>query len=315
MDQLVLRNLPTWHVAQHVKSRLQKYPRCASPDRTTTKHAHRLNPHNHTRHVSSYEAGASTAPLITSMSISRRKSGVIAKGGGGGPPGSMRPPPAPFSLRAPAQPPQSQAPSPSIAVIVQNYSKAGSGGTGGLPNRDAFQQLLAEILGPEDGGHEEDITTNYKVLQVVTSAGLTILLAQDEDPFANTQEVLQQASNSLLVIRLTIQRTPGVLFCPPPQGENNQPDQLFLYLWLFPRLFPLLGQHKARPLVAELLETLEVILFAVGSMSQHWKHLRTVVGYFRGCLNCNTFFPVCASFLVPRVPCFCFFCCFMENVR
>jgi len=233
----------------------------------------------------------------------------------------MRPPPAPFPVQTSTQQQQQQqaAPSSSLAAIVQNYSKAGSGGTGGLPTRDAFQQLLAEILGPEDGdgngngngngvgaggiggSHEEDVATNYKVLQVVTSAGLSVLFAHDggddddDDPFADMRGPLLQASNSLLVIRLTIQRTPAVLFCPSPPSlplapaENSQPDQLFLYLWLFPRLFPLLGHKKARPIAKDLLETLEAIFLAVGSMSQHWKHLRTVAGYFRGCLNCKLF--------------------------
>ncbi|KAF8246273.1 hypothetical protein K440DRAFT_655242 [Wilcoxina mikolae CBS 423.85] len=212
---------------------------------------------------------------------SRRKTGSFQKG-------SMRPPPAPNASRTNTQQPRSQpsqpAPPSSIAAIVQNYSKAGEG-PAGLPNKDAFQQLLAEILGPEDSGSfDEDISTNYKVLQVVTSAGLSILF--QDDPFAQIDDQLQQASNSLLVIKLTIQRTPAVLFCPPP-AENSQPDQLFLYLWLFPRLFPLLGHSKARNLAVELLETIEAMFFAVANLPQYWKHLKTMAGYCRSCLNCE----------------------------
>lgn len=213
---------------------------------------------------------------------SRRKTGSFPKG-------SMRPPPAPNASRSNTQQPRSQPsqpapPSSSIAAIVQNYSKAGEG-PAGLPNKDAFQQLLAEILGPEDSGSfDEDISTNYKVLQVVTSAGLSILF--QDDPFAQIDDQLQQASNSLLVIKLTVQRTPAVLFCPPP-AENSQPDQLFLYLWLFPRLFPLLGHSKARGLAMELLETIEAMFFAVANLPQYWKHLKTMAGYCRSCLNCE----------------------------
>ena len=168
---------------------------------------------------------------------------------------------------------------------MHNYSKTGGEGTAGLPNKDAFQQLLAEILGPEDSGSfDEDISTNYKVIQVVTSAGLSVLF--QDDPFARIGEQLQLASNSLTVIKITIQRSPAVLFCPPP-AENSQPDQLFLYLWLFPRLLPLLGHPKARSLVADLLDTIEAIFFAVASSPHYWKHLKTMAAYCRSCLNCK----------------------------
>jgi serine/threonine-protein kinase ATR len=219
---------------------------------------------------------------MSSAMPSRQKTGSFSKG-------TMRPPPAPNAPRSftqqRSQYPQSQAiPPSSIATIVQNYSKAGEG-QAGLPNKDAFQQLLAEILGPEEsGGFDEDISTNYKVIQVVTSAGLSTLF--QDDPFANTEDQMLQASNSLLVIKLMIQRTPAVLFCPPP-AENSQADHLLLYLWLMPRLFPLVGHPKAQALVVEFLETIEAMFFAVSNLQQYWLHLNIMVAYCRACSNCK----------------------------
>jgi serine/threonine-protein kinase ATR len=206
----------------------------------------------------------------------------------------MRPPPAPNASRpytqqrsyhplSQQQPPSSS----SIAAIVQNYSKAGDSASG-IPGKDAFQQLLDEIISAEErdsNGYEEDITTNYKVLQVVTTAGLSVLL--EDDPFAQTEDLQQQASNCLLVIKLTIQRDPQVLFCKPP-AENSQPEQPFLYLWLFPRLIPLLGHVKARPLTGEFLDTIEAMFWAVSSRPENWKHLKTMTGFCRSCLNCES---------------------------
>jgi serine/threonine-protein kinase ATR len=215
----------------------------------------------------------------------RRKTGTFPKG-------SMRPPPAPSRLftqqrsHNPHTQPSQQEPPSSIAVIVQNYSKAGD--RAGLPGKDAFQQLLDEIISAEErdsSSYGEDIATNYKVLQVVTAAGLSVLL--EDDPFAQTEDLLQQASNCLLVIKLTIQRDPQVLFCAPP-AETSQPEQLFLYLWLFPRLLPLLGHPKTRVLAGELLDTIEAMFWAVSSRPEHWKHLKTMAGFCRSCLNCET---------------------------
>ncbi|KAF8469032.1 hypothetical protein BDZ91DRAFT_776018 [Kalaharituber pfeilii] len=179
-----------------------------------------------------------------------------------------------------------EVPPSSLAAIVQNLSKAN--GTPQLTGRDDFQQLLAELLGPSesDGGDgmtlEEDVVMNYRLIQIVTSAGITVLL--QDDPFAVQEDLLLQASNSLLVIRKAIRRGPQVLFCPPPlNNELNESDQTILFLWLLPRLFPLLGHPNAEKLLNNLLETIECVFVAATKIPEAWKYLKELISYCRSC--------------------------------
>lgn len=193
----------------------------------------------------------------------------------------MVPPPLPEAHEA--------MPSSSIAAIVQNLSKAN--GTPQLTGRDDFQQLLAELLGPNDidGGDamalEEDVGMNYRLIQIMTSAGVTVLL--QDDPFAVQEELVLQAINSLLVIRKSIQRNPQVLFCPPPiLNDAKDTDQTILFLWLLPRLLPLLGQPRVEKLLICLLETIECIFLAATQVPESWKYMNDLICYCRSCFTC-----------------------------
>lgn len=205
--------------------------------------------------------------------------------------GSMPPPPPPL-LQLPATQHVDYLPPPSsVAVIVQNL-KTGNG-SARLVDRDIFQQLLAEVLGPDGGdptdtaGFEDNMSVNYKVVEVVMDAGLSILL--QEDPFASAEGLLLQAGNSLLVVRLTIQRSPQVLFCQPPVESGAEANRPVLFLWLLPRLFPLLGHRATKTLVGDLLETIEALFVAAARIPEAWKYLKTVMGYCRSCVNCKPF--------------------------
>ncbi|KAH0602256.1 uncharacterized protein H6S33_009866 [Morchella sextelata] len=197
--------------------------------------------------------------------------------------GSMPPPPLQFSgSQYGDQPPPS-----SVAVIVQNLSKNGSGSSR-MVDRDTFQQLLAEVMGtdgdPSDASLEDNVRINYKVVEVVMEAGISVLL--NGDPFASTSDLLLQATNSLLVVRLTIQRSPQVLFCQPSVEHAAEPNRPILFLWLLPRLFPLLGHKVAENIKLELIQTIEAILIAAAKESEAWKYLTTVMGYCRSCVTC-----------------------------
>lgn len=183
-------------------------------------------------------------------------------------------------------------PPSSVAVIVQNLRSVD--GSARLVGRDIFQQLLAEVLGhnggdPTDAAELEDsVGVNYKVVEVVMDAGLSILL--QEDPFASTDELLLQAGNSLLVVRLTIQRSPQVLFCSPPVESGAEANRPVLFLWLLPRLLPLLGHKATETLVQDLIETIEALFVAAARIPEAWRYLKTVMGYCQSCVNCTLFF-------------------------
>ena len=187
--------------------------------------------------------------------------------------------------------PHETIPPSSIAVIVQNFSKANGTPQLTAADRDDFQQLLAELLGPNDvdGGDamvlEEDIAMNYRLIQIVTSAGVTVLL--QDDPFAMQEDLISQALNSLLVIRKSIRRNPQVLFCPPPiSNDLKESDQSKLFLWLLPRLLPLLGHMNAERLLVSLIETIKCIFVSATQIPEAWRYTKDLISYCRSCFTC-----------------------------
>ncbi|CUS11697.1 unnamed protein product [Tuber aestivum] len=185
--------------------------------------------------------------------------------------GAMAPPPVPIAdYIAAAGGSQQPLPPSSIAVIFQNLPRTGNGS----PGPDFLQQLFAEVISHEvtdptgSSSLEDTLLVNYKVITAVVDAGVSVLLR--EDPFAPTQNLTEQASNSLLVLRLTIKETPLVLFRPPPDSTTES-EQPLLYLWLLSKLLPLLGHRPAEPLVQELLETIYAIFYAAASLPREWK--------------------------------------------
>lgn len=192
-------------------------------------------------------------------------------------------------MAAPPPPePYEAIPSSSIAVIVQNFSKANGTPQLTAAGRDDFQQLLAELLGPNDadgGVLEEDVAMNYRLIQIVTSAGVTVLL--QDDPFATQEDLVSQALNSLLVIRKSIRRNPQVLFCPPPIINGlKESDQSMLFLWLLPRLLPLLGRANAEGLLISLVETIKCIFISATQIPEAWRYTKDLISYCRSCFTC-----------------------------
>ena len=102
-------------------------------------------------------------------------------------------------------------------------------------NKALFGKLLQEYLRDpiiEDSNTE----TNAQLIQVVAEAGLDILLS--DDPFA-PDNLLEQAKDSLLVIKLTIARKPEVLLYGG-QSEDERPP---LMLWLLAKILRLMGRR------------------------------------------------------------------------
>jgi serine/threonine-protein kinase ATR len=125
-------------------------------------------------------------------------------------------------------------------------------------NKALFGKLLQEYL-KDPVLEEANVETNAQLIGVVAEAGLDVLLK--DDPFA-PDTLLQQANDSLLVIQLTIKRTPDVLlFCSSNDsaGEAKPP----LILWLLPKILSLLGRshmdHIQESLCRFLTETIGVV--------------------------------------------------------
>jgi serine/threonine-protein kinase ATR len=182
------------------------------------------------------------------------------------------------------EPPQSTI----AAQIVQNLST--KNGDPQPADRGSFQQLLVEILGAggdqttESRVFEKDLDVNYRLVSVVTKAGLDVLLSQD--PFITPENLLAQASNSISVIHLTIQNIPQILFFSPALGtEGSDVSQPPLFVLLLPKILSLVGHPTANALQDSLKDLLSLLFEATARSSGVWRRSHELLEYFRACIN------------------------------
>jgi serine/threonine-protein kinase ATR len=191
------------------------------------------------------------------------------------------------NLRKSDEPP----PSTRAAQIVKNLTT-----TSGEPqqrDRESFQQLLAEILGNGDGTDVEigindtDIDGNYKLVDVVTRVGLDVLLR--DDPFSEMDPLIHQATNSIAVIKLTIQKTPQILFYSSNAipNDNGRPRHSLIW-WLLPKLMALMGLSKAADLQKQLVDLFHFVLHSAQGRSEMWRGRLEVYEYLKACIECRS---------------------------
>ncbi|KAI9721086.1 MAG: hypothetical protein M1812_002567 [Candelaria pacifica] len=153
-----------------------------------------------------------------------------------------------------------------------------------------FEQLLSTIVGNDgmsatsDGVIETDLNDNYKLINVVTRAGLEVMLRND--PFAEKRHLLPQAMNSILVIQLTIQRTPAVLFFKPHNVTDSSGKlQVPLFIWLLPKLLALLIVRDADDLQQKLMKLMSTILTVTTRSPSGWQNCEKLLLYCRTFIN------------------------------
>jgi serine/threonine-protein kinase ATR len=133
-------------------------------------------------------------------------------------------------------------------------------------NKALFGKLLQEYL-KDPVVEEANIETNAQLIGVVAEAGIDVLLK--EDPFA-PDTLLQQANDSLLVIQLTIKRTPGVLlFCNNNDSAGKEKPPLIL--WLLPKVLSLLGRNHMDYIQESLCGFLAETVGAIRKTSHLWR--------------------------------------------
>lgn len=128
-----------------------------------------------------------------------------------------------------------------------------------------FGTLLQEILN-NLSVPESDLDVNYRLIRVVTDAGLDALHGHAR-PYA--QELVAQAIDSLSVISLTVQRQPELLFHDATYGTEVL-QQPALLIWMLPRVLNRLGVVDLSSLwqpVANLLATSLVSIFKALDLS------------------------------------------------
>jgi serine/threonine-protein kinase ATR len=153
-------------------------------------------------------------------------------------------------------------------------------------DQESFRQLLREILDVDDG-HPDSIETNvevnHKIIYVVVRSGIEVLF--QDDPFNKKDDLTQQCLSSLAVIRLTIQRSPEVLFFTP---EIHEPDPKLggpLFLWLIPKLLSLLAWSGDFRIQEAALRALQTILEIERKTHCRGIMPQSVLKYIQGCVK------------------------------
>lgn len=136
-------------------------------------------------------------------------------------------------------------PSTIAAQIVNNHSRAN--GAQEPQNNALFGQLLQEFLA-DPSAEESDVQLNLQLISVVVEAGFNALLK--DNPFGR-DVLLSQAKDGISVIRITIERNPGLLFYHDPGGADHT-TQPPLVAKLLPTLFSLLSRPPLQALHADL---------------------------------------------------------------
>lgn len=143
-------------------------------------------------------------------------------------------------------------------------------------NKALFGELLQEYL-RNPVIEEANVETNAQLVGVVLEAGLDVLLK--DDPFA-PDTLLQQANDSLMVIQLTIKRTPEVLLfgSSDKTSEEGKPP---LLLWLLPKILSLLGRSHMNTIQDGLCGLLTLSLQILRKNSQLWRSACTITNIFQ----------------------------------
>lgn len=167
-------------------------------------------------------------------------------------------------------------PSTLAAQIVQNQTRqAATQRPQAQPQGPApsFQDLLQEILHNQAAAQETDVNVNAQLVSVLIQGCLSPLTTV-ENPFADGNELLEQASNSIAVIGITIKRQPDVLLT-----QLNQDGPLLL-LELLAALIALCGRPKC-----DVKGLLSSAITAFKASIHIWQQARTVQEVIQECVD------------------------------
>lgn len=164
-------------------------------------------------------------------------------------------------------------PSTLAAQIVQNQTRPPVSQQNG--QAATFAGLLNEILHNDTAAPETDIDVNVKLVNVVAEVGLAPLV--DGNPFAQWDELILQATDSIAVIESTIKRQPEVLFT----AINQDGQQLFLPL--LTRLASVCGRDRCDTL--PIVNLLDCALSTLEASIEFWQDVLVVRQVLEDCAS------------------------------
>lgn len=163
------------------------------------------------------------------------------------------------------------------AQIVQNQTRqAASQQQQRIPGpAPSFHDLLQEILHNQAAAQETDITVNAQLVSVlIQGCLLPLATAENQNPFVDGNELLEQAVNSIAVIGITVKRQPDVLLTQLSQGGP------LLLLELLVALITLCGRPKC-----DIKGLLSSAISALQSSIHLWQQARTLEEVIRECVD------------------------------
>ena len=181
---------------------------------------------------------------------------------------------------------QDAPPSTLAANLANNLS------TNRRPSRndehEDFQRLLLEVSAQEAvvngaSSMKAVIENHHKLIYVVAKAVLEVL-TKNVNLF--NDQLIQQASEGLDILIVTIKETPEVLDhvageAALLQSGSNVP----LYLWLFPRILALVGRPRCETLQDKITEFFKICFMATSKSLQLWGLDSSFFYYFRHCTD------------------------------
>ena len=156
-------------------------------------------------------------------------------------------------------------------------------------DQESFQQLLREILDGDDekDGYLDSIETNvevnHKIIYVVVRSGIEVLF--QDDPFNKKDDLVKQSLRSLAVIRLTIRRSPDVLFFRPKVHEPDPKLGGPLFIWLIPIFLSILAWDGDFGIHAATLQVLQTILKIERKTHSAGVKPQSILRYIQGCVK------------------------------
>ena len=173
-------------------------------------------------------------------------------------------------------------PSTIAAQLVRNHAGVARAEQNVDGNATAtFGQLLQEILNNLTTP-ETDAEVNYKLIRVVTEAGLDVLTR--DNPFAQWDILVPQAVDSIAVIQSTIKRQPELVFFGSSDQSTGQ-NSPHLLLWLLPKLLRIATHPKCTQLCNPIATLLKTVVESLLATLDWWRYAHSILDAYRDCVD------------------------------
>lgn len=139
----------------------------------------------------------------------------------------------------------------------------------------SFHDLLQEILHNQAAAQETDITVNAQLVSVlIQGCLLPLTTAENQNPFVDGDDLLEQAVNSIAVIGITVKRQPDVLLTQLSQ------DGPLLLLDLLAALIVVCGRPRC-----DVKGLLSSAIAALNASIHLWQQARSLQEVIQECVD------------------------------